>query len=144
MHLCWKRPEPKVWSLALSLIIVLVPSEKAGAQVVGYGWGYINPAFGYGYPAFGYGYPAFGYGYPGVGYAYPFWGFSSAPPSPYFNPGYTLPALGAGYPASGYGYAYPGTNLGMGYLGLYGSGFYNPLFGAGLTPLGVQSYMYET
>jgi hypothetical protein len=121
----------------LALVIMLVASEKAQAQFMGYGGGYFNPAFGFGYPAFG-------YGYPGLGYGYPFWGYASYSPYPYYNPGYTLPALGGGYPALGYGYAYPGTNLGMGYLGLYGSGFYNPLFGVGLTPLGTESYLYET
>ena len=70
---------------------------------------------GMGYGGMGYG----GMGYGGMGYG------------------------GMGYGGMGYG--------GMGYYGFgYGNpGFYtpglmNPLFGVGMTPLGAQSYLYET
>ena len=53
---------------------------------------------------------------------------------------------GYGYPAW-YGYGYPGFRyygFGYGNPGFYTPGLMNPLFGVGMTPLGAQSYMYET
>ena len=123
------------WTLMLALAILLVSSRTAKAQFPAYGaygypaWGYGGMA--YGYPAWGYGgfygYPAMGYGYGGMGYGYGGMGF-----------GY--PMYGYGYPMYGYGYPrYPYYGFGYGNPGLM-----NPLFGVGMTPLGVQSYMYET
>jgi hypothetical protein len=131
------------WTLTLAVVIALSFSGKAQAQFPAYGMGYGFPGMGYGFPGMGYGFPGMGFGYGGWGGWYPGWGFSYTP-YPYYEPGYTLPALGAGYPGLGYGYAFPGTGLGMGYLNLYGSGYYSPLFGVGLTPLGTQSYLFET
>ncbi len=123
------------WPAFLALAILLVSSKTARAQFPGYGgmgmaYGYPGWGYGgfYGYPAmrFGYGYGAMGYGFPGMGFGY--YG-------------------GYGYPAYGYGYGYPGfgySGFGYGNPGFYSPGLFNPLFGVGLTPLGVQSYMYET
>ncbi len=92
-------------------------------MAVGYpGWGY--GGF-YGYPGIGYG--GFGYGYPMAAVPY----------------GY---GYGYGYPAYAYG-GYPGFQyygFGYGNPGFYTPGLANPLFGVGMTPLGVQSYLYET
>jgi hypothetical protein len=113
-------------AVVLPIAIVLVSSSTASAQFFPYGgmgaYGY-GPGWGYGgfygYPPMGLGYGGFGYGY-----GYPAWG-------------YGYPAMGAGF----YGtYGYPT----YGYPGLYTPALSNPLFGVGLTPLGVQSYMYET
>jgi hypothetical protein len=91
----------------------------------GYGYGFGMPGFGggfYGAPVFGIGYPAmiggFGYGFGG-----PIWG------------GYG--GYGFGYAPVGFFGGYPGLGYGM-------PGLWNPLFGAGLTPLGVASFQYET
>ena len=116
------------WSLILGLAIIVIAAGKAGAQYPGYGWGGGYPGAGYGYPGFSYGYPGFGYGYPGFGFG---------------NPGF-----GYGYPAFGYGWgagaAYPGPVYVAGYPSPYLGGYWDPLFGVGLSPLGVQSYLYET
>jgi hypothetical protein len=114
------------WTLMLALAVLLVSSQSAKAQFPGYGgWG-----MGYGYPAWGYG---------GMAYGYPAWGYGGP---------YGYPYMGYGYPMYGfaYGYSYPRPGLGIGYgnLGFYPPGLMNPLFGVGMTPLGVQSYMYET
>ena len=120
------------WSLTLGLIIMLMSTGKAGAQYLGYGWGGAYPGMGFGYPGVGFGYPGMGYGYAGAGYAYPGWG-------------YGYPGIGYGYPAFGYGLAYPGPVYVAGYPSPYNwGGYWNPLFGVGLTPLGVQSFSYET
>jgi hypothetical protein len=76
------------------------------------------PGLGYGYPGYGYGF--MGFGYPGYGYGF-FGGF----------PAYGFDA-GFGYPS----YAYVP-------YGPFGPGSTNPLFGLGLTPLGVQSALGE-
>jgi hypothetical protein len=62
---------------------------------------------------------------------------------PFGNPGF-----GGFNPGYGYGYGY-GDGYGylpaMPYAGpLIGSAYANPLFGTGLTPLGVQSYFTES
>ena len=103
--------------VALALVAVLAVGLGASSASAQY---YNPPGFGFGNP------PGIGYGYPGMGYG-----------------GY-----GYGYPGLGFGYG--GFAYGAGYGGLtpYTSGFtapgtYNPLFGLGLTPLGVQSAMAE-
>jgi hypothetical protein len=136
MPLLVRRLERLGWSLTLALVIVLMLSEKASAQFPGYGWGDGYPGWGYGYPIVGVGYPGLGYGYPGWGYA---WG-----PYAYGGFGYGYPGFGGVYPAPAYAPGYPGIAYAPGYWGLYTPGLDNPLFGAGLTPLGVQSYMFET
>ncbi len=130
------------WSLILALAIVLMPSEKADAQMMGFGGGYGYPGMmGYGYPGMmGYGYPGMmGYGYPGMmGYGYRPFGYGV------YNSGYLNPGFGYGYPGFGYGYGYGGMGFAPGYAGYWGTGYRNPLFGVGLTPLGTQSYLMET
>jgi hypothetical protein len=112
------------WSLILGVTILLMSTARAGAQYPGYG-----------YPGMGYGYPGMGYGYPGMGYGYSAWG-------------YGYPGFGLGYPAFGYGFgaglAYPGAVYPAMFPGFYPAGYGNPLFGVGLSPLGVQSYQFET
>jgi hypothetical protein len=109
-----------------SLLIVLAAPETAHAQFFGPAVGY-----GYGYPGFGYGYPTYGYGY-----GYPGYGFGGYPAM-----GFGYGGLGSGYGGYGYGAGfYPGYGS---YLGA-GYGYMNPLLGAGLTPLGVQSALLET
>jgi len=136
--------------LALTLLVAL--PGVASAQFLGGGFGYGGWGYGgYGYPGFGfggygvspyafgygYGYPGYGMMYGGMGYGYP--GFGG------FNPAY-----GYGY---GYGYPYPnitaanvlGYSPGLPYAGpAMSSPYTNPLFGLGLTPLGVQSYFAES
>jgi hypothetical protein len=145
-----KHRERLWWSLTLALVIVLMPSEKAGAQMMGFGMGYGNPGMmGYGNPGMmGYGNPGMmGYGNPGMmGYGNPgMMGYRYRPfRSRLYNAGYLNPGFGYGYPGFGYGYGYPGMGFAPGYAGFYGTGYRNPLFGVGLTPLGTQSYMMET
>ncbi len=127
----------------LALAILLVSCNTASAQFPAYGrmeMGFGYPGWGYGgfygYPAMGYGYGGMGYGFGGMGYGYPGMGIG------YYG-GYGYPGYGFGYPGFGYpGFGYSG--YGYGSAGLYSPGLMNPLFGVGLTPLGVQSYMYET
>jgi len=112
-------------------VFFFVPASFARAQIgpapaaLGYpmyGYGYGGMGYGYGYPAYGY-----GFGYPGpigYGFGYP-WG---------------------AYPTTGYGGGVaPG--YGLGYYGIqqftYGSAYSNPLYGQGLTPLGIQSALSE-
>jgi hypothetical protein len=94
--------------------------------------------FGFGYPGMGWGYPmmgGFGYGFPmmgGYGFGNPMMG----------GFGYGFPMMG-GY---GYGYGYPfdAGYPGFAYTGaLLSNPYTNPLFGVGLTPLGVNSYYTE-
>jgi hypothetical protein len=120
------HPERLRWSLILGVTMMLIAAGTAGAQYPGYGWGGGYPGAGYGYPGVGYGYPGVGYGYPGMGYGYP--------------------GFGWGYPAFGYGLAYPAPVYAAAYPGPYpyNWGYGNPFFGVGLSPLGVQSYLYET
>ncbi len=107
--------------------LLLAPASFAQAQLGGYGGGFGYPVYGYG----GYGGPmGMGYGYPGMGYGYGY--------------GYGYPGMGYGFGGPGLGYGY-----GLGYNGVqqyfYPSmGYANPLFGLGLSPLGVQSNLAET
>ena len=138
-------------TLALILALLALPPTLAQAQFFGYG-GYPGMAYGYGYPGigygtYGYGYPAYGYG--GFGYGYPGMGYGGY--------GYGYPGLNYNF---GYGYGYPGLGFGYGgySLSVPGFGFWgnspyntlgfagvypNPLFGLGLTPLGVNSALGE-
>lgn len=121
--------------LALGLTFLALPSRPARAQM----WGYGAYGSGYGFPGAAYANPA-GYGYayagPGVGYYYG-----------YPAPGYGGPAgfglgYGYGYPAYNYGFygnGYPGPSVPLGAPAVYA----NPLFGVGLSPLGVQSGLSE-
>ena len=134
----------------LALAILLVPARPARAQFPAYGgggMGFAYPAWGYGgfygYP--GMGYDGMGYGYGGMGYGYGGMGYG------YGGMGYGFPGMGGGfYGGYGYpGYAYGGPGFqyygfGYGNPGFYTPGLMNPLFGIGMTPLGAQSYMYET
>ncbi|MBV8269501.1 MAG: hypothetical protein JO252_24525 [Planctomycetaceae bacterium] len=108
-------------AVVLALAILALPSTAARAQVIGYG------SFGYGYPGFGY-----GYGYPGFGYygSYGYPGF-----------GYGGYGYGSNFALPGYGYGYPGYNLGVPQFisPTLGTGYVNPLYGLGLSGLGVQS-----
>jgi hypothetical protein len=121
----------------------------ASAQFWGGGFGYGGWGYGgYGYPGFGfggYGMSPFGYGY-GYGFGYPGYGMA------YGYPGFGgfYPGMGYGY---GYGFGYPnitsgyalGYAPGLPYAGtMMASPYTNPLFGMGLTPLGVQSYFAES
>jgi hypothetical protein len=124
------------WSPFLAVAIVLVAAQWANAQFPAYG----GMGMGFGYPGWGYGgfygYPFMGYGYGGIGYGYPMYGFGY---------GYSYPRYGFGYP--GFGYGYPGFQyygFGYGNPGFYTPGLANPLFGVGMSPLGAQSYLYET
>jgi hypothetical protein len=140
MHVLSRRPARFWWYLILALAIFLVPSGKAHAQFGGYGgWG------GYGYPGWGWG----GYGYPGVAYnyGYPGYGMGIFP----VNGNYTIGAPGyGGYGGygyggyGGYGAGYGGFGYAPGGIGMSGVGYWNPMFGVGLTPLGTQSYLMET
>ncbi|MHB1556749.1 MAG: hypothetical protein ACYC61_04620 [Isosphaeraceae bacterium] len=150
------RPRIGLGSAILALFLILMPTEDAGAQFMGYGYGY--PGWGYG--GWGGGYPGWGYG--GFGYGYPVVGFAGG--AAYTYPGLAFPVV-TGYQAygmggyGGWGWGYPGYGYGgmgyggMGYgaygymsggIGMSGVGFWNPMFGVGLTPLGTQSYLYET
>jgi hypothetical protein len=141
----------------LALAILLVPARPARAQFPAYGgggMGFAYPAWGYGgfygypgmgYDGMGYGYGGMGYGYGGMGYGYGGMGYG------YGGMGYGFPGMGGGfYGGYGYpGYAYGGPGFqyygfGYGNPGFYTPGLMNPLFGIGMTPLGAQSYMYET
>jgi hypothetical protein len=129
-------------SQALVLIVatlVFAPGT-ARAQFPGYGWGYGFPGYGYGYAGpFGYGMPGYGYGM-GYGFGMPGYGMGY---------GYGMPGYGYGYGMEGYGF--PGTGIyygypafaGFGYGGIATSPYLNPLFGLGLTPLGIHSYFTE-
>lgn len=119
----------RTWTLplALAMFFLAVPATTLRAQIFGYGgYGYGYPGFGYGYPGFGYGYPGFGYGY---GFGYPGFGYGG------YGFGYGGPGVTIAGPYAPYGYPY-------GYGG-YGPGALNPLFGLGLTPLGVNSALTE-
>lgn len=147
------RPRIGLGSAILALFLILTPAEDAGAQFMGYGYGYGYPGWGYG--GWGGVYPGWGYG--GFGYGYPVAGFAGG--AAYTYPGLAFPVV-TGYPAygmggyGGWGWGYPGYGYGgMGYwaygymsggIGMSGVGFWNPMFGVGLTPLGTQSYLYET
>ncbi|MDR3637050.1 MAG: hypothetical protein P4L84_24820 [Isosphaeraceae bacterium] len=123
--------------LAFFLVLSGVPSRTARAQMYGFGPGGYGVAgayyggFGHGYPAvvFGSPYPryGFGYGYGGYGYSYPGYGYSYGYP-------------GMGYSGMGYGYGnFPYVPT----LTTSGAPYVNPLFGVGLSPLGVNSALSE-
>jgi hypothetical protein len=130
------------WALILAFALVQVPIEKAHAQYMGMGYGY--PGWGYGGWGYGgWGYPGWGwggYGYPSIAYnyGYPGYGFGNIPVSGNFVMG----APGYGY--GGFGYGYGGFGYAPGGIGMSGVGYWNPMFGVGLTPLGTSSYMMET
>jgi hypothetical protein len=122
----------------------LVPPATARAQFPGYGWG--DGFAGYGFPGFGYGAYAgpYGLGMPGYGYGFGMPGYG-------FGLGYGFGVPGYGYALGGYGV--PGIGIYYGYpaFGVEGSGsaivnhpYLNPLFGVGMTPLGLQSYVTES
>jgi hypothetical protein len=147
MQRLFVRPGRLWWTLTLAVAMVLMPTGKAEAQYMGFG------GFGYGYPGWGYGgwgYPGWGwggYGYPSIAYnyGYPGYGFGNIPVSGNFvmgAPGYGYGGLGYGY--GGLGYGYGGFGYAPGGIGMSGVGYWNPMFGVGLTPLGTQSYMMET
>jgi hypothetical protein len=146
-----KRLERLWWSSLLALVILLIPSREADAQMVGFGAAAGYPGLGAynGYPmvdypssSFGYAYPGMGsgMGYGGMGYGGMGYGGMGYGGMGYGGMGYG----GMGYGGMGYGYGYPGLGYGAGYAGFYGTGWRNPMFGVGLTPLGTQSYMMET
>lgn len=120
--------------LALAFLVLMVPATPSQAQLYGYG--------GYGYGA--YGYPGYGYGYgvPGFGYGYGVPGYVVGyPPVGYYGYG-GVPGLGLGYSGISYGY-FGNPYIGIGPPLVSGVGDTNPLFGVGLTPLGVQSALGE-
>ena len=114
------------WVLALALVSFAFTPRTCQAQFFGYGYGY--PGF---YGGYGYGYPMMGYGIGGLGYG-----------------GFGYPMMGGYGTMGGYGYGY-GYPFGAGYPGFSYAGallsnpYTNPLFGVGLTPLGVNSYFTE-
>jgi hypothetical protein len=57
------------------------------------------------------------------------------------GPGFGYDGLGYGY--GGLGYGYGGYGYAPGGIGMSGVGYWNPMFGVGLTPLGTSSYMME-
>jgi hypothetical protein len=128
------------WASVLAAAILLVSSAPAHAQFPAYGGG----GLAVGYPGWGMGYGGMGYG--GMGYGGMGYGGMGYGGMGYGGMGYG----GMGYGGMGYGgigYGYPGfTYYGFGYgnPGFYTPGLANPLFGVGMTPLGVQSYLYET
>jgi hypothetical protein len=149
MHGLFKRPQKLGWYLILTLALFLMPASKANAQFGGYGgygWG--------GYGGWGWG----GYGYPGVAYNYGYPGYGMGVIPVYGNyvmgaPGYGgYGGYGGGYGGyggygggyGGYGYGFGGFGYSPGGIGMSGVGYWNPMFGVGLTPLGTQSYMMET
>jgi hypothetical protein len=136
------RPGRLWWPLIVALALILMPAGKAHAQFMGYG------GYGFGYPGWGYGGWGWGgYGYPGgyYNYGYPFYGMGNFPVYGNFNMGY------AGFGYGGYG-GYGGFGgYGLGYggympggIGVSGVGYFNPMFGVGLTPLGTQSFFVES
>jgi hypothetical protein len=146
-------------TLILALAFLVMPPALAHAQFFGYG-GYGYPGMGYGglgYPGMGYGglgYPGMGYGglgYPGMGYGGLGYGGLGYGGLGYGGIGYGGGYGGIGYGGGGYGglgYGVPGLGLAgysfypNRYLG-YGGPYANPLFGLGLTPLGVNSALGE-
>jgi hypothetical protein len=122
-------------TLTLALVFHALPATEARAQF--YGYPGMGGGMGYGYPGLGGG---FGYGYPGLGggmgYGYPGMGVGF---------GYGYPGMGGGF---GYAGGYYGGGFGYGASPIYGygnpgPGVYNPMFGVGLTPLGVNSALSE-
>jgi hypothetical protein len=128
----WLGTQTARWSriAAFTFILAALPALPVRAQFLGYGYGYPAYGAGYGYGSLGYG-GAYGYGGPGLGYGY---GFGDG--------GY--PAFGGAYSfgAPGPSFVTPYAPLGI-YYGGPGPGVYNPLFGVGLSPLGVNSALAE-
>lgn len=133
--------------LVAAAALIWSPS-RARAQFPGYGYGGYGVGGyggfggyggygGYGYPMGGYGYGGFGYGYPGYA-GYGFGGFGYGYGNPGFGYGYPTVGYPVGLPAPMYGYYGGGYGFGYG-----GPGAFNPLFGVGMTPLGLQSYLAE-
>ncbi|HEY2159076.1 MAG TPA: hypothetical protein VGH33_25840 [Isosphaeraceae bacterium] len=151
-------------ALLITVVVLTATVSPARAQFYGFGgYGYPGMAFGngFGYPAYGvgygygglgYGYGGFGYGGLGYGYGYPGVGYGYGFGYPAYGAGYGYGGLGYGFGGLGpgglgFGYGSPGVGYGYGNLA-YGnpyllSGLFNPLFGVGMTPLGLQSYLYE-
>jgi hypothetical protein len=140
----FRRTRRPWWILILALVLALMPTGKAEAQYMGFG------GYGYGYPGWGWGYPGWGwggYGYPSIAYnyGYPGYGLGNIPISGNFimgGPGIGYGGMGYGYAGMGYGYG--GYGYAPGGIGMSGVGYWNPMFGVGLTPLGTSSYMMET
>jgi hypothetical protein len=139
------------WSLTLALVILLMPSRRADAQMVGFAAAAGPSSIGYanGYPMVNYPFTSFGSPYGGMGYGMGYGGMGY-PGMGYGGMGYGMGYPGMGYGGMGYGgvgysgMGYGGMGYGAGYAGFYGTGWNNPMFGVGLTPLGTQSYMTET
>ncbi len=137
--------------LILALALFLMPAGKANAQFWATaataipaglrGWG--------GYGGYGWG----GYGYPGVAYnyGYPGYGMGNYPRLRQLRHGCaglrrTAMAATAGWATAGYGgyggmaatagWAIGGFGYTPGGIGMSGVGYWNPMFGVGLTPLG--------
>jgi hypothetical protein len=139
--------------LLVALALISGPARTARGQYFGYGYGY--PAYGYGFPGYGlaaYGYPMGGYG--SFGYGYPWHGYGYGLGYPAFGFGYGYPGFGLGGFGFGFGAGYPGFAFGWNYpyttdwLASFTNppimpGLYNPYFGVGMTPLGLQSYLAE-
>ena len=118
------NPHRRYWRALVPAFAFLLAAPATGAQAQFVGYGMPGYGYGYGYPGFGLGYPAYGnmgYGFGG--------GFPAFPPGAYYGG----PAITVAAPYAPFGVAYGGT----------GPGAYNPLFGLGLTPLGVNSALAE-
>jgi hypothetical protein len=146
---CFRRGP--AWLATVLVLGVALTAGSARAQFVGYapGYGFPGSAYGNGYGYPGYALGGYGYGYPGLGYGYGGYGY---PGLGYGYGGYGYPGYGYGYPGFGYGlgYGYGGYAYGTGYAGflpyttpLFSDPYSNPLFGLGLSPLGVQSALAE-
>ena len=117
--------------LTLALVFLALPATEARAQY--YGYPGMGGGFGYGFPGYGYSGMGGGFGYPGIGGGY---GYG-------YGPGLGGGVPGFGYGGGYYGGGYYGGGFGYGASPIYGyggpgPGVYNPLFGMGLTPLGVN------
>jgi hypothetical protein len=151
MQRLFARPERLWWPLIVALVLFLMPAGEARAQYMGYGggWGMGYPGWGgMGFGGWGWG----GYGYPSINYkyGYPGYGLGNIPVSGNFVMG--APGYG-GYGYGGYGgfgggyggaFGFGGFGYAPGGIGMSGVGYWNPMFGVGLTPLGTQSYLMET
>jgi len=124
LHRSATRFATLILTLTLALVFYALTATEARAQF--YGYPGMGGGMGYGYPGMGGG---MGYGYPGMGggmgYGYPGMGGGMGYAAPYYG--------------GGFGY---GPSIIYGY-GNTGPGVYNPMFGLGLTPLGVNSALTE-
>jgi hypothetical protein len=152
---CFAKPFPAMFlTVTLALAVVALPATEARAQFYGPGYPGVAGGYGFGAPGFGnggFGAPGFGnggFGAPGFGNG----GFGA----PGFGnggfgaPGFGYGGFGFGYPGYAYGAPYYGGGFGYGFgpsiiygYGNPGPGVFNPLFGTGLTPLGVNSALTE-